>query len=117
MIPHGVPIVSVLFHEPDSENTKLVRIGEQISNLTSTDEEEPITGYLRGIQLCPHENNMNKGHIVYDNIPTYGYVNPDCAQAVVSVEDFDVEAILLQDQDGVYHKILIGECYVDRVPK
>lgn len=107
MIPHGVPIVSVLFHEPDSENTKLVRIGEQISNLTSTDEEEPITGYLRGIQLCPHENNMNKGHIVYDNIPTYGYVNPDCAQAVVSVEDFDVEAILLQDQDGVYHKILM----------
>ena len=91
MIPHGVPIVSVLFHEPDSENTKLVRIGEQISNLTSTDEEEPITGYLRGIQLCPHENNMNKGHIVYDNIPTYGYVNPDCAQAAVSVEDFDVE--------------------------
>ena len=107
MIPHGVPIVSVLFHEPDSENTKLVRIGEQISNLTSTDEEEPITGYLRGIQLCPHENNMNKGHIVYDNIPTYGYVNPDCAQAIVSVEDFDVEAILLQDQDGVYHKILM----------
>ena len=110
MIPHGVPIVSVLFHEPDSENTKLVRIGEQISNLTSTDEEEPITGYLRGIQLCPHENNMNKGHIVYDNIPTYGYVAPSCAQLNAAISDFDVDILLIQDLEGEYHKI-----YMDNV--
>ena len=108
MITKGVPVVSLLIRD-DENHSKIFKIGDTMSDIVESSDEAPFTGILRGIQLEARENELNRGHVVYDNIPTIGYWNPGCGMADVSAEDYQVDSILLQDVATNEYRIVKAE--------
>lgn len=108
IITKGVPVVSLLIQD-DENHSKIFKIGDTMTDVVESSDETPFTGILRGIQLEARENDLNQGHVVYDNIPTIGYWNPGCGMADVSAEDYQVDSILLQDVATNEYRIVKAE--------
>ena len=103
MNPRGIPVISISIGNGTA--SKIFRIGDTMKNISDGSTTEPFTGVLKGIQLEPHINRVNNSHAAYDNIATFGYTSPDCALASISAEDYDVEKIVLMDEQGKYRVI------------
>ena len=100
----GVPVISILIR--NDTQSKIFRIGDTLKDVVEEgNNQTPFTGILRGIQLEARENDANRGNIVYDNIPTIGYWNAGCGMANVSGEDYQVDQLLLEGENGEYRII------------
>ena len=103
MRPRGIPMISISIG--NGTTSKVFRIGDTMKDISDGTNTTPFTGTLKGVQLEPHINRINNAHVAYDNVATFGYMNPDCAMASISAEDYDVEKILLMDEKGNYRII------------
>lgn len=100
----GVPVISILIR--NDTQSKIFRIGDTLKDVVEEgNNQTPFTGILRGVQLEARENDANRGNVVYDNIPTIGYWNAGCGMANVSGEDYQVDQLLLEGENGEYRII------------